>query len=354
MDDEFGGFEAAPSSSSQVSQKKIESDSRNKLPEWILDQTKSVSLNSEDNNTIESLQDELSRTKEHLLDQQMSYIQLQAEHRQELDSPKALKQLQTFMNQALQAQHEALSKEFRQRQHDLELTLIEKVREINKKFEKNLSEKFECKLAEFQETLIKHYESEFEDLELKIKFLIEKQLKEMNIEEKKQFKNEFVSLEHQLKQNNDKQMQKFFQSQADMFRDQAKSTILQEHLIHKDLINSKLEKLFRDSEEKRRKTNILFAKHLNGLNFFIENAAKQMGILREAQKDMLKNKEIVDFFGDAGPSGSSAISNSNYSLSNFANFVDPTLKSSFEQSQSKGNSFEFEDDPNLIDEELLS
>lgn len=276
----------------------------------------------------------------------MSYIQLQTEHRQELQSPRILKQFQSIMNQALLAQRESLKNEFGQKQHQLELTLVEKIRDINKTFEKNICEKFECKLAEFQETLIKHYESEFEDLELKIKFLIEKQIKETNLHEKNQFKNEFAALEQELKQNNDKQMQKFFHSQADMFKDQVKSTLMQEHLIHKDLINSKLEKLFRDSEEKRRKTNILFAKHLNGLNFFVENASKQMSILRDAQKDMLKNKEIVDFYGESSASGSTNMNNSNYSLSNF---LDPTLKS-----QSKENSFEFEDDPNLIDEELLA
>ena len=339
-------IKAAPGKAKEDIPKKEESNHIENLPSWILEKPKS----SEDNRTIESLQDELSRTKEHLLDQQMSYIQLQTEHRQELQSPRVLKQLQNIMNQAMNAQRESLRNEFQLKQDELKLNLIEKVKEVNKTFEKSLSEKFECKLAEFQEKLIKHYESEFEDLELKIKFLIEKQIKEMNLNEKNKFKNEFVHFENELKQNNDKQMQKFFHSQADMFKDQVKSTILQEHLIHKDLINSKLEKLFRDSEEKRRKTNILFAKHMNGLNFFIENASKQMGILKEAQKDMLKNREIVDFYGD---SKTSVDSNSNYSLSNYANFLEPSIKPNLEKSQSKENSFEFEDEPNLIDEELL-
>lgn len=297
----------------------------------------------------------MDRTKEQLLDQKTSFIQLQTQHRQESNQANDIvKQFQLVMSQALSHQREMLSKEFRQAQHEQELNLIEKIREINIKFEQNLNEKFECKLAEFQETLIKHYESEFEDLELKIKFLIDKQLKEVNVHEKEKLKHEFDSLEQSLRQSNDKQIQKFFHSQADLFKDQIKSTILQEHLIHKDLINSKLEKLFRTSEEKRRKTNILFARHVNSLNFFVENASKQMGILRDAHKDMLKNKELVDYYGDEVAANSNSGSNSNYSLSNLVGLIDPKLKSSNEKSSSRDNLFELQDDENLIDEELLS
>ncbi len=72
----------------------------------------------------------------------------------------------------------------------------------------------------------------------------------------------------------------------------------QEHLIHKDLINTRLEKLFKSSEEKRRATNLLLSRHMSGLNFFIDSAHKQMGILNQAQADLLKNRETIDYYGD--------------------------------------------------------
>jgi len=74
--------------------------------------------------------------------------------------------------------------------------------------------------------------------------------------------------------------------------------VQQEHLIHKDLINTKLEKLFKSSEEKRRATNLLLSRHMSGLNFFIDSAHKQMGILNQAQADLLKNRETIDYYGD--------------------------------------------------------
>ncbi|CAF1010110.1 unnamed protein product [Brachionus calyciflorus] len=357
MDDEFGGFEAAPCSVEPKSHKNPSSHSKENLPEWILNQTKSLSVspNPQSGDLIENLMEELARTKEQLLDQKTNYIQLQTKQRQE-DSHNndLLNQFQAIMNQALKQQRDIMTKEFRQAQHEQELSLIEKIREINIKFEQNLNEKFECKLAEFQETLIKHYESEFEDLELKIKFLIDKQLKEVNSKEKDKLKQDFDNLESNLRQHNEKIVQKSFQSQADLFKDQIRSTVLQEHLIHKDLISNKLEKLFRDSEEKRRKTNILFARHMSSLNFFVGNAQKQMDIIKDAYKDMLKNKEILDYYGDekSGLNNFQTNATSNYSLSNLVGIIDPILNTSQDKSPSKDNLFEMPDD--LNDEELLS
>ena len=141
---------------------------------------------------------------------------------------------------------------------------------------------------------------------------------------------------------------------------------MQEHLIHKGLINSKLEKLYKSSEEKRRITNTLFARHMSGLNFFVDNAHKQLTILKEAHKDMLKNKDIIDFYGENGEKAG------DYSTSN----VNNNLKKSLMQSVSslslsdltqngnkiesnRNNSrdnlfFNMPEDDQLIDEDLLN
>ena len=146
------------------------------------------------------------------------------------------------------------------------------------------------------------------------------------------------------------------------FKEQIKSGVMQEHLIHKDLINSKLEKLFKSSEEKRRMTNVLFSRHLGGLNFFVDNAHKQLTILKEAQKDLLKNKEIIDYFGDIGEkSDETSINNkalmqsvSSLSLNDMA-FNFNKLDSNSNKNSSRDNLFlnQAEDDP-LIDEDLLN
>ena len=87
-------------------------------------------------------------------------------------------------------------------------------------------------------------------------------------------------------------------NQGEIFKEQIKSGIQQEHLIHKDLINTRLEKLFKASEEKRRATNLLFNRHMTGLGFFLDNAHKHMGILNQAHADLLKNRDLVDYYGD--------------------------------------------------------
>ena len=50
--------------------------------------------------------------------------------------------------------------------------------------------------------------------------------------------------------------------------------------------------------------NILFARNLSGLSFFIENAHKQMSILNQSYVDFLKNKEFVEFYGNTNQSNS--------------------------------------------------
>ena len=117
-------------------------------------------------------------------------------------------------------------------------------------------------------------------------------------------------IEKNFKQETEKYVQSYFGRQSELFKEQIKSGMQQEHLIHKDLINTKLEKLFKASEEKRRMTNVLFTRHLSGLNFFVENAQKQLTILNQAHLDLIKNKEIVDYYGNSSSNISSNI-NSN-------------------------------------------
>ena len=143
--------------------------------------------------------------------------------------------------------------------------------------------------------------------------------------------------------------------------------MLQEHLIHKDLINSKLEKLFKSSEEKRRLTNILFARHMGRLNFFVDNAHKQLTTLKEAQSDMLKNKDIIDYFGDTGDreetssvNGAAASTNtllqsvSSLSLTDLVAANNIINKANADTNNSKDNLFVNElDDDQLIDDNLM-
>ena len=141
---------------------------------------------------------------------------------------------------------------------------------------------------------------------------------------------------------------------------------MQEHLIHKDLINSKLEKLFKSSEEKRRITNMLFARHMSGLNFFVDNAHKQLTILKEAQKDMLKNKDVIDYYGDNGEKGGDeSANNGNNSLKkslmqsvSSLSLSDLTLngnKVDSNKNNSRDNLFiSMPEDDQLIDEDLLN
>ena len=139
------------------------------------------------------------------------------------------------------------------------------MKNCSKRYENQLNERFETKLAEFQGSLIKHCESGFEDMEIKMKHAIDASLKDEFLGDKLKLKQKFEQLEKDLK--------------VDM--EQIKSGVMQEHLIHKDLINSKLEKIYKASEDKRRMNQLLFTRHLSGLNFFVDNAQKQLSILRE-------------------------------------------------------------------------
>lgn len=244
---------------------------------------------------------------------------------------------------------------------------------FSNRYEHQLNEKFETKLAEFQGSLIKHCESGLEDMEFKIKQTIDASLKDEFLGDKLKLKQSFANLEKDLKSDMEKHIQTYFRNQSETYKEQIKSGVMQEHLIHKDLINAKLDKLYKASEEKRRRTQVLFARHLSGLNFFVDNAQKQLGILKEAHKDMLKNKDIIDFYGDDGAPGflgdekggetamsttqgprfDSLASLSSLSLATMG-LTAFTKQGSKDRSDSKDNLYGVDDEGLLLDENLLS
>ncbi len=126
-------------------------------------------------------------------------------------------------------------------------------------------------------------------MDTKMKQRIESSLKDEFVGDKLKAKQNFERLERDLKADMEKTIQTHFRNMSETYKEQIKSGVMQEHLIHKDLINSKLERLFKTSEEKRRRTQVLFARHLSGLNFFVDNASKQLGILKEVCLHMFNN-----------------------------------------------------------------
>lgn len=232
-------------------------------------------------------------------------------------------------------------------------------------------------------------------MEIKMKHAIDGSLQEEFLGDKLKLKQGFERLERDLKQEMEKHIQAYFRTQSETYKEQIKSGVMQEHLIHKDMINNKLEKLFKASEEKRRRTQVLFARHLSGLNFFVDNAQKQLGILREvinnifkdynfdfcfyylllilkAYKDMLKNKDLIDYYGDEPPLLSSSQEEKSPSGLSFKDEVQAKLDASLsslslatlglsgliskqgskEKSDSKDNLYAIDDEA-LLDENLL-
>ena len=272
-------------------------------PVWLLQQqslnissssASSANYSMADNNTdlVRQLQEELCVTKEHLLDQQTKYLQMQTKHRHEIDETtnafnNLVKESQSILKQSLAQQRESYMRELRllleQQAAEYDHRLKQALKDLQLKQETELHAKLEVKFVELQESL--------ENKLIKL-------VRDEQQNEKAKQKHTHELSEKNLKLDMEKHVQSLFKHQGEIFKEQIKSGIHQEHLIHKDLINSKLEKLFRASEEKRRETNLLFNRHLGGLNFFIENAHKQMNILNQAQADLLKNKEIIDYYGD--------------------------------------------------------
>lgn len=298
------------------------------LPDWLLNQSinKAINLNEQLSNAKNSneIQDELFKTKEQLLDQQTSYIQMQTQHRQELEERNkqfnqslslVYREFQSALKNALNEQRNEFKQLLELQLNEQETRMKLRLKELTLKIQNDMNEKFEQKLVEFQENLIKQNESEFEDLEFKLKRLIDTSLKE----ERQKLKQQIEKLEKDLKLETEKNVQSFYLGQSESLKEQIKAGVMQEHLIHRDLINNKLEKLFRSSEEKRRKTNQLLARHMSGFNFFIDNAHKQLSILRDAHSDLLKNKDIIDYYGDEASKSIGELSMSTPSSASSAN-----------------------------------
>jgi hypothetical protein len=138
--------------SSNTSSNELQTSST-KLPEWLLDtpprssttdKSPNTSMNASTNSTnaadmVKLLQEELSRTKELLLDQQTSYLQLQTQHRQELEETgssagKTLKDFQGILEKALSKQREMMINEFKNYQIEQETRILHILKEINIKF----------------------------------------------------------------------------------------------------------------------------------------------------------------------------------------------------------------------------
>ena len=270
-------------------------------PVWLLQQQSlNISASSAssgnysiaDSDLVRQLQEELCVTKEHLLDQQTKYLQMQTKHRHEIDETtnafnNLVKESQSILRQSLAQQRESSMREFKllleQQAVEYDHRLKQALKDFQLKQETELQAKLELKFVELQESL--------ENKLIKL-------IKDEQQNEKAKQKHAHDLNEKNIKIEIEKHVQNLFKNQGESFKEQIKSGIHQEHLIHKDLINSKLEKLFKASEEKRRETNMLFNRHLGGLNFFIENAHKQMNILNQAQAELLKNKEIIDYYGN--------------------------------------------------------
>jgi hypothetical protein len=235
-----------------------------------------VDIQSNDSSLIKSLKEELNRVK-HELGQQ-------SKQRIELEEKLAV---------AIKDMNENFEKKLAKIAQEQEQKIIA---QLGLKYQKELNEHLEAKLVEYQEKLIKYTESKYEDTEIKIKNMVVNAVKEENAMEKLKLKQHFESLERNLKSDIEKQAINHFVSQSELFKEQIKSAVMQEHLIHKDLISNKLDRIQKNSEEKRKKTNQLYSRHLSGLNFFIDNAHKQLSILKEAHQEMYKNKELLDDF----------------------------------------------------------
>lgn len=84
------------------------------------------------------LQDELSRTKELLLDQQTNFLQLQTQHRQELEesgssAAKALREFQNILERSLKQQREIMLNEFKTYQTEQENRIMRQLKEMNQR-----------------------------------------------------------------------------------------------------------------------------------------------------------------------------------------------------------------------------
>lgn len=290
-----------------------------------------------------------------LIELQTNYVDLQTRHSIELD------QIHKEYKHIIQQQKETFLKLFEHYSQEHSINVDKQLKDLQAKQDKVFNEKLELKLAELQEKLITLNQSDSEDMELRIRRVVTSILRDEKLVEQAKVKQQLDQIEKDLKAETEKHVQNYFKSQSEFFKEQIKSGVQQEHLIHKDLINKKLESLFKSSEEKRRNANMLFARHLSGLTFFIENAHKQLGILNQAHSDLLKNKEITDYFGpqsEATPGGAvnaiNSTSSTQASSSNSNDFLFLFGSTTKKNTSAKDIRSEGEDQPFVVDEDLLN
>ena len=180
---------------------------------------------------IKHLQDELSKTKEQLIDQQTNYLQLQAQHRQDLEEKTnsfnssiviVYKEFTGLLKQSLMQQREVCYKEFKtlleKQTAEQEKIFSKKIEEMQSKYENYFSEKFEKRLADFQENLIRLNQSEYEDTEMKIKKVVTLMFKEEQSTEKVALRQQLDQIKKELKQDTEKAVNHYFISHNEDFK----------------------------------------------------------------------------------------------------------------------------------------
>ena len=187
--------------------------------------------NSSNESLIKHLQDELAKTKEQLIDQQTNFLQLQSQHRQDLEEKTnsfnssitlVYKEFANLLKQGLLQQREICYKEFKalldKQNAEQEKVFARKLEDMHAKYEGHFSDKFEKRLAEFQENLIKLNQSEYEDTELKIKKIVTSMFRDEQESEKLDLKQQLDQIKKELKQDTEKSVNQYFISHNEDFK----------------------------------------------------------------------------------------------------------------------------------------
>jgi hypothetical protein len=365
-DDDFGGFEEA-----NVDQKpKVEN-----LPPPLKLDPKTIEVTelipdvppSPTAGTLQSLQNELKQTRHQL-------TLVQAKHQSELT--QKMKEITSAFANTIKSMEAKFESRLSQQRIELEKEMTERLKKQSEEQEKNvlrmvnsqsvfdqstceanMSNKLESQLVQHQEKLIKYTDSQLEDTEMKIKNVIGQMIQADYAKEKLNFKMNFEQLERKFKADLEKSNETIVLNQSEILAERLKSSVMQEHLILTDLIKKKLDQIQKNSDEKRKKSSRLYSQHLSGLQFFVDNAHKELSILKEAHID-LKDKDLIDEMQAPTPDwkewkDKDNVSNNNNNNSTVGVAINRTLaKEENQLERFKKRSTTFFDD-NLVDENLL-
>ena len=187
--------------------------------------------NSTSESIIRHLQDELTKTKEQLIDQQTNFLQLQAQHRQDVEEKTSsfnssivlvYKEFTGLLKQSLLQQREVCYKEFKllleKQTAEQERIFAKKIEEMQAKYETHFNDKFERRLVDFQENLIKINQSEYEGIELKIKKVVNSMFKDEQSSEKAALKQSLEQIKRDLQKDTEKSVNQFFISHNESFK----------------------------------------------------------------------------------------------------------------------------------------